>query len=464
MKTRYVFNIYALSLTALLAVACGDDDDVNHVDMPAAAPGGGVSGGSIKGELNVFVVDADDKPIAGADVRVGEPDDAAALTGVTDGAGLVVFTDAALAGAQVVSAHKSGYTASTIFGADGAVVTLALDDAADPPAPQTATITGSITGWNDLPEPAANHATIAFVTYGRTKELGAPENSINTPNGQNNLPLNACVKSALLSPPCAWSLTTRTGAQTIYAVIVDLDTKGTMTNADDTRTTIGFAVKSGQVTVAAGQTLANQDLALVAAGDVATSTMQFPAQVPTEVPQLEALPLMKLGDERLVFSFPGATPASPALLLPKATGAFAGATWDVFVQARSAQGGELPGATVFVRDANLSGTLTLPAIPTLPSALSATSGTYAFTRVAGASVHTADIVADGGDKAWGVIVLDDRASFSLPTINGFNLAAGSYDLNVSAIQIDGFDAKDFDVEALQDAISTIATATLAFTI
>src|SRR5688572_6109061 len=121
MKIRCTALTY-ISLLGLLA-GCGDDDEggTNHVENPQPAEGGGVAGGSIRGELNVFVLDDDDAPIAGASVRVGGATDAEPLVGTTGANGLVTFSDDGLAGKQTITASASGRTPSTIIGANGAV-------------------------------------------------------------------------------------------------------------------------------------------------------------------------------------------------------------------------------------------------------------------------------------------------------------------------------------------------------
>ena len=99
---------------------------INDVD-PVVIPGGGVGSGAIRGELNVHVVYVEgDQPIAGADVRVGEPDDPEPLTDVTDSNGLVVFSDNGLNEPQTITVTAAGYGAATWFGANGANVTVAL--------------------------------------------------------------------------------------------------------------------------------------------------------------------------------------------------------------------------------------------------------------------------------------------------------------------------------------------------
>jgi hypothetical protein len=59
---------------------------------------------------------------------------------------------------------------------------------------------------------------------------------------------NVCVRNsnpAALVNDCNWVLTTHTGAQAHFAILLDQDTKGTDVETDDTTTVTGWAVKTG---------------------------------------------------------------------------------------------------------------------------------------------------------------------------------------------------------------------------
>jgi hypothetical protein len=135
MKCRYLAHL-CLPLWLCAIGACGGGSSgPNHVENPMAAPGGGVQEGAIHGELNVFVIDADDAPVAGAMVRVGDAAAAAPLTGTTDASGLVTFEDDTLKGAQTITVTASGFAAQTWIGANGAVVTIPLTSTGAPATP-----------------------------------------------------------------------------------------------------------------------------------------------------------------------------------------------------------------------------------------------------------------------------------------------------------------------------------------
>ncbi len=470
----------ALASVAVSALAsgCGDDDEggVNHVENPTPAEGGGVSGGAVKGELNVFVVDSlTGDPISGAAVRVGEPEESAPIEGDTGASGLVIFTEASLAGAQVIHASAAGHAPATWFGANGAVVTLALAPTGTPAAPDIATVSGTIEGWDAVPVPVTNHIIVGLVLYSFTRNLDAPENQIDQPASlPGALPPNACVRlpAPVPSPACAWTLVTRTGTQTHYAIILDIDGKGTEVDTDDTFEVIGFAAKSG-LELIADQTVTNESLEQIAAGDIADLTVTFPASAPTGLGELAALPILYLGDERLLFVFPGLSPDNARTKLPKATGELAGGSWNLFAQAKVTGDADDPSTTTFLHDIDPDSTVTLPAFLPLPTSLAAASGVFSFAAVAGASVYSAEVTEPSGaagvdgTPAWSVLVLDDRREFSVPTGTpgrpNSQLPSGPLSFTVVALDLDGFDPGSFAIGNLTDSVNQLASQVIDFT-
>lgn len=471
-----MWAVGAVLVGALGGAACGGGDDdgatpdgggsgPNHVANPTPAAGGGVGSGAIDGELNVFALDARTKqPIAGASVHVLRAGGAATLSGTTDAAGLTTFTDATLAGAQTIAVSAAGHVPATWYGANGAVVTIPLDPTAAAPAPATATVSGSMT----LTRPSsANHVSIALVQYSLTKTLDAPENQIVQPEGSTaNVPANACVVSLISSTTCSWSLITRTGKQTLYAFIVDLDTKGTASNTDDVITLVGYAAHGG-LDLAANQTVTNQPLETIAAGDLATLNVTFPASAPATLGALSAIPILELGDERLVFPFPELTPASPTAKLPKTTGVFASGTWTLIAQAKTSAKINDPQASIFKHAFDPSTTLTLGEFPALPTNLAAAATTFSFTPVAGASVHTAEIDDASGKPLWKGVMLDATHELVLSTPDVLPTplpTGGSLTFKVGSATVSGWNPGDFaiDTDVTTDHIDTLSTQVKTF--
>src|SRR5687767_1235028 len=110
-------GIGRLSAAALIALAaCGDG--VND-PAPRLIEGGGVGDGTIEGVLHVHVIDgADDEPIAGATVSIGEPG-SAPIEGTTDSTGLFSHRADDLSGPQTITVTAAGRVPSTLFGANG---------------------------------------------------------------------------------------------------------------------------------------------------------------------------------------------------------------------------------------------------------------------------------------------------------------------------------------------------------
>src|SRR5262245_47998606 len=97
------------ALVIMLLAACSNDVE------PRVIPGGGIGGGDIDGEINVYVVGQDDAPVSGAIVEIeGEQQ-------TTDAKGLVVFTD--VEGPQTIAVKATGYRSEVWVGANGANVT-----------------------------------------------------------------------------------------------------------------------------------------------------------------------------------------------------------------------------------------------------------------------------------------------------------------------------------------------------
>lgn len=240
--------------------ACGV---VESAPTPHLVPGGGIGDGAISGLLNVYVTDEDTRaPVTNASVRVGAAAAVIPCTVQTDMTGLAVFdarTCPALKGKQDLTASAAGYVPNTWIGVNGTNLTITIRATTRVPV-DSAVVTGTIAGWDALPAPATGHQTLGIVGFSQTRVLGDRANDI--PQGTRvltvpvvgtvNVLASACVRNAAIND-CNWRLTTRTGAQAHYALVVDQDSKGTPNDdSDDTLTIIGWAVKTG-LTFVAGQ-------------------------------------------------------------------------------------------------------------------------------------------------------------------------------------------------------------------
>jgi hypothetical protein len=448
-----------LGLVAILVVAAcgpgggtGDDvgDDVgDDSNEPVLVPGGGVTGAPVAGKVNVFVIAQDTgAPIAGANVQIGD-----ALGGTTDADGLAVITDAALTGGQTVTATASGRVASTWFGVIGTSATIPLEPAATPQA----RVSGSITGWDSLPDPDFGNYNLAVILYSLTDDIGAPENHLAQPGGST--PANTCIKSAF-SNMCAWQMNARVGPQRHFAAIVEGDPQGTTEDpSDDTYQLIGYAI-GASMTLTDGQSVTGENLTIVPAGQRSPMTVGIPA-APGGLGDVIAIPMLDLGgDGRLPFPLPAVTPASASTEVITPSGDFAG-TYDVVALATPPGAAAMPYSTGFARGASVGGTTQLPAWLPAPS-VAAAGGTYTITGGDGASVRYATFTR-GTTRLWSVSVLDGSTAFTLPALAVDPLGTGSATIEVTAADVTGFDAAHFSVGDVTGALVRASGAQATFT-
>ncbi len=464
-----------VSIASLLAAGCGD---VTSPAAPHVIPGGGIADGKIVGTLFVYVTDDDSRaPVSSATVRVGASASTSACEVLTDSTGLATFDAKScpmLKGPVTLTASATGYAASTWIGANGVNLTVPLR-AKTRPAPASASVSGTIAGWDALPAPAANHQRLALIGYSQSRQLGDPANeimqgtrSVNVMAGAVtlpiNIPANACVRrqeTAATVNDCNWQLETRAGAQAIYAVILDQDNKGTAIETDDTQTLTGWAIKTNQSFTAA-QVATSVSLQIIADADMQSFTAAF-ASPPSGMDTVGAFPMLDIGEAgRIPVFFPALDTTHTMTSIPKATGPLAGAKYDLLAQAHDGVDQPEPASLTWLR--GVSGTSAdvkswmLP-----PTALSTSGGTFSFTPAAGASVHSAEINTAGGARAWSITIFDGSTSFTLPGLSPDPVPPGSVQFRVSALKIPGINLMDVAFDALQDKLTDISSDAVTFT-
>jgi hypothetical protein len=431
---------------AMLLGACGGG---SNNAAPMLIAGGGVGSGAVDGLVNVYAIDSQTKaPISGATVVVG------ALMATTDSTGLATIKGGTLKGPQTITVTASNYATTTFVGANGANVTIPLDSNMAV-TPDSATTMGTITGWDSLPAPAMGHYFIAYVMYSLTPNLGDPANSIQTPQGSLMgvpVPGNACFKltQPIMVSQCAWQLKSRTGAQTHYAIILDGDAHGTLSFADDTYTVYGYAEKTG-LTLTKDAMVSNEALTMVADADEQTATVSFPT-APAGLAQSGAFPIIDNGTDWVALVIPGVTPMSTTLKIPKLTGDFAGAKYNLVASAQADMNTKSPSTNEIQKNIDLGQTYTIPAWLPTPTSVSATAGTYSFTAATGAIVHSAKFTDSTGKTSWNVTLLDDSTSFTTPTGITDPLPAGMVTLTVTALDIPNFDVTNFSIDAVKNTV------------
>jgi hypothetical protein len=421
----------------------GDGNDVE----PSFIPGGGVSSGAIDGEVNVFVADDGDQPIAGAAVRVGDASASTPLEGMTDGNGLIVFQSDDLAGAQMITATAPGKAAATFVGANGANVTLILEP--NPrPAVQTATVRGTIQGWDSLPAPGLTEYNVAVIQYSFTPEFGAPENSIEQPP-DGDLTKNICVRTAFDNAGCNWEMTVRTGEQIHYAVLA----RGEQDSEDFEL--LGYAVKTG-LNISSGEVINNETLTMVSGNDLVDINVTVP-NGPAGMSQATAFPFLDMGAAgHMVFPLPTLNPSNSSTTVIGKTGEFASGDY-LMVGVAVAPGQDYPYSTSYLRGLSFDSTVAVGSWMGSASGISGSARSYSFTAASGAAFHVASLVTSSDDIAWSVYVLDGSTSFELPTMASDPLS-GVNEMRVAAFDLPGFSAGDFDLANRNDTMARVSEA------
>jgi len=459
-------------LSLSFAAACGGTVAPAPV-APHVVPGGGIADGTISGRLNVYVTDEDLRtPVAGATVRVGASADPAACSATSDSTGLAVFesqTCKPLQGKQTLTASAAGHAPSTWIGVNGMNVTMTIRALARP-AVDTATVTGTIGGWADLPDPAQGHQLLGVVGSSQTRDLGDRANDIAQGTrtiaialvGNRDIPANVCVRNALVDD-CNFRLTTRTGPQAHYAVIMDQDTKGTPTDdTDDTFTLMAWALETG-LDFAAGDSASGETLPQVPDAEMQPMSVSL-ASAPAGLDALSAFPLLDIGSAgRIAMVLPALDATHTTTRVPKLDGALATAHYDLLASAKDAADKDQPSTTSWLHGVDPAGTVAVSAWLPPPSAISATGGTYSFMAVPGATLAGAEIQTDAGDRAWSITIFDGSTSFTLPGLSPDPLPSGMARLVVSALQIPGIDLGNVTFDDARERLTGLSSDEITFT-
>lgn len=449
-------RFFALAMVPIFAaLGCGGEattvDKINDA-APEEIPGGGIGSGAVDGKINVYAIDAlTEAPISGAAVRIGDADAAKPLDGMTDATGLITFKDSSLQGAQTITITAADHIASTWYGANGANVTIPLQPTKAPTI-ETANVAGTIAGW-DMLVPPANHAYFAFISSSWSGKLGDPANDIQQPMGMG-LPANACIKlpAGLPSPACDWKLVTRTGKIMLFALIADVDTKGTiMDQSDDTRAFYGYAFKLG-LDVKAGDNLTGQGLDIMDPKTLIDLKVMTPA-APAGMDQNDAITLLDMGEQGQLPLFAGKE--LPITKVPPLSGIFAMGRYDVIARA-GVMNVPYPSTMNVSHGVDITAAFTPPAYQTPPSDLATNAGVYSFKPATGATIHSAHFEVPMADRVWNLTFYDGRTSFSLPTLTPDPLPVGKLIFRVEAITVPGVDLQNFDAHTAQDKLSALS--------
>lgn len=437
-----------------LSAGCGGND-VNDPD-PRLIAGGGLGDGAIDGVINVYVIDGDsDEPISGAVVYVGEAGDEL-LQATTDSSGLARFEDGSLRGPITITAAANDYITQSWMGADGANVTIPLDLEVKPTSVDSAELSGTIAGWDQM-TPDANHFYVAVAGYSQTDELGDRANEIQQPMAQPNaLPPNACAAFASGSS-CDFTVVSRTGTVALVASIIDIDTKGTQDSTDDTSTVVGYALRTG-IHVDNGIDQTNLTLTQIDAADLDEIEPVLPSP-PSGFDQRAALISVELGDSGIVPLGYLDVDQTSSVVVPALTGDLASASYRILAFAGDSTSDpaddQAPMSATITRGITDAGTVDTPEWLDQAANLALADGVYSFTPSTGATLQTGRLVDSQGNEVWGFALLDGRTTVALPEISPSPLPAGELDLVIDSYDGD-LDLTDFAVDDLSDALQRLS--------
>jgi hypothetical protein len=443
--------------------------------QPRLIPGGGIGDGKIAGYLNVFVIDDEtDAVVSSAAVRVGASATTTPCQALTDSTGFVAFDPQScpsLVGPVDVTVSGTGYAPSTWIGVNGRNLTVGVR-AISAPAVGRATVSGTFAGWDALPAPAANHTLLGFVGASQLPDLGDRANdmaqgtrSVDVDIGGTPYPFdieaNLCVRNALVND-CNWRLTTRTGAQAHYGVVLDLDDRGTPDDdTDDTLTVVGWWIKRN-LSFGNGASASGETLERIPDADMQSLSVSF-AAAPSGLDYVTGLPLLELGAEgRIAISLPALNGTTRMTRIPKPTGVLAGARYGLIASAVDAADKPQPATLTWLRNIDIATTVSVSGWLAPPAALTMSAGRFSFSPVAGATLHSAELQTLDGQRRWSITIFDGSTSFTLPGLSPDPLPLGSLRFAVSALRIPGVDFADIAFDDLGDKLTDIATDTITY--
>jgi hypothetical protein len=418
-------SIHFLAWAAL--AACSNDAE------PRLIAGGGVGDGEIDGRLNVHVIDSADQPVANATVRVGDTDK------TTNEKGLAVFDD--VEGPQTISVKMEGFRSQVWAGANGANVTIPLK-ALTPPTPDQAMLSGRIAGWDVIASNAPpRHVALALVFTSQSDKLDDPANDLQTGSG------NVC---GLAQLECNWSIAARTGPITVVAMVIDQDTKGTISTTDDTTAIMGWATRTVVVDKGVNQT--GLELTMVEAGSLETVNIDL-GTPPAGLTQTNVIVGIEVSKDEIIQMPLIAATDQRTVLAPKRTLLGADGTYRLTAVAQTSAGEDGAQSIVLRRDdqdAQLAaGEWLVP-----PTNVSVTRTSASFTTVAGAKLHTVTWLDTSGKEHLEIVVFDSKRTMvdvpSLVAPPGITLTA-----RVTGIGAN-FDLGDFSLDEDRDQLFGLA--------
>ena len=456
---------------------------------PRLIPGGGIGDGPIKGSLNVFVIDEDTRNLlSSAAVRVGAASELEPCQALTDSTGLARFSSAGqspdggtggagcklLNGPVTLTVSASGHAPATWIGVNGGNLTVQLRAISSPPIAR-ATVMGTIAGWDAMPAPAVNHNRLALI--GASSNPGLTDRANNMDQGTRSVDVdvggqlypvdiasNVCVRNsnpAAMVNDCNWVLTTHTGPQAHFAILLDQDTKGTDDETDDTTVVTGWAIKTG-LSFGAGSTTSGESIDPIADGDMQSFMASF-ATGPAGLDYIVGYPVLDLGDEgRITIILPTLDSTSKMTRVPRLTGPLAAGHYDLTATAVDDPTKSLPATITLLRNVNPSSTVAVTSWLPPPTGVATSNGVFSFTPASGATLHAAELQTMDGQRRWAITIFDGSTSFTLPGLSPDPLPLGTIRYAVSALRIPGVDLRNLVFDQLGDVVTDISTDAITY--
>jgi hypothetical protein len=406
----------------LLTAACGNSPN------PRLISKGGVGDGAIDGLVNIYVIDGNTSaPLADATVEIAGKDQ------TTDDTGLVIFQD--VNGPQTIAVSAAGYRGAVWQDVNGANVTMGLTLLGNVTA-QQATLSGSIANW-DAVTVATGHAKAGFVAYSQTDNFGDSENNLTTPNSGN-----VCFGNP---STCNFSIVTRTGAVTLTAAVVDIDSHGNLDASDDTYTIVGWAT-AASVQVDAGINQSGIVLTQLEAGKLQNVTIDY-GTPPSALTKHDAVVGIELSKDE-VLQLPVLPSGATTALMPTLDAFAPGVTYRLteVAQTTATTG---PQSVIIQRGA--TGT-TLAADKWLdtPINVTATRTSAQLDAVSEAKLHSVQFATSDGIQVEITMFDVKKTSATVPALLALP-TSGTLTVTAQAIGAD-FDPSNFSLDTDEDLL------------
>ena len=251
---------------------------------------------------------------------------------------------------------------------------------------------------------------------------------------------NACIRNATVNlNDCAWQLTTRTGAQAHYAVILDQDTKGTAERRHRRHVHRDRLGREDRPLLRQGRERRPARRSTLLTDDqMQPFTASFPPAL-TGFAFLQAFPVPSTSATRPHRDRqPGARRDAHDDARPEARGPFAAAHYDFLAQAaRSPRDSRSPrrsrGGTPSIL---VSKTVAAPAWTPPPTASRPRAGRTRSAPSRAPASRAASCRRWSGKRAWSITIFDGTTSFTLPGVSPDPLPAGPSLFVASALVLD----------------------------